>query len=132
MDGNPTIGVLAKRSGVSVETIRYYQRRGLMEEPRRPPGGVRRYPPEAVSRVRFIKRAQSLGFTLQEIADLFAMQEGQACRQTREMAAKKLTLIEEKIDGLTRMQGALTDLVRACDAAARGEPCPILRLLVRE
>lgn len=132
MDGNSTIGTLAKRSGVSVETVRYYQRRGLLEEPPRPPGGVRRYPPEAVRRVRFIKRAQSLGFTLDEIAGLFALEDGKGCRQTREMAAQKLALIEEKIAGLSRMKRALADLVRACDASALGEPCPIIRLLVRE
>jgi MerR family mercuric resistance operon transcriptional regulator len=91
MSDDLTIGILAKRSGVNVETIRYYQRRHLLQEPSKPPGGYRHYSSEAVKRVRFIKRAQTLGFTLQEISGLLRLDERKACLETREIAAQKLT-----------------------------------------
>src|SRR5215469_6068746 len=100
MSEDLTIGMLAKRGGVNVETIRYYQRRGLLEEPLKPRGGFRRYPQESVKRIHFIKRAQYLGFTLEEIQGLLVLDERKACRETRGMAANKLELIEEKIADL--------------------------------
>jgi MerR family mercuric resistance operon transcriptional regulator len=127
-----TIGILAKRGGVNVETIRYYQRRGLLHEPSKPSGGFRRYPSEAVNRVRFIKRAQTLGFTLEEISGLLRLDEKKACLETREVAAHKLMLIEQKISDLSSMKKALASLVRACDASVAGESCPIIHLLVRD
>ena len=130
MSENLTIGMLAKRGGVNVETIRYYQRRGLLQEPARPSGGFRHYPSDTVKRVRFIKRAQALGFTLEEIAGLLALDERKACLETRGIAAHKLELIEEKIAGLTKIRKALTRLVRQCDASSAGAPCPIIHLLI--
>jgi MerR family mercuric resistance operon transcriptional regulator len=124
-----TIGNLAKRSGVNVETIRYYQRRGLLQEPMKPPEGFRRYPLDSVRRVRFIKRAQSLGFTLEEILGLLALDERKACSETRGVAARKLELIERKIADLSKIKKSLARLVRACDAASDGAPCPIIHLL---
>src|SRR5690348_7516293 len=129
MNQDLTIGTLAQRGGVNVETIRYYQRRGLLQEPVKPRGGFRRYPPDTVKRVRFIKRAQSLGFTLEEIVGLLSLDERKACLETRGIAAHKLELIEEKIAGLTKMRKALTRLVRECDASYAGAPCPIIHLL---
>jgi len=126
---NLTIGTLAKRAGVSVETIRYYQRRDLLQEPAKPPGGFRLYTPDTVKRVRFIKRAQALGFTLDEITGLLALDERKACLETRGIAAHKLELIEEKIADLTKMRKALSRLVRACDASSSSAPCPIIHLL---
>ena len=129
MRDNLTIGILAKRGGVNVETIRYYQRRGLLQEPMKPSGGFRRYPEEALKRVLFIKRAQSLGFTLEEILGLLALDEQKACLETREIAAHKLELIEQKITELSKMRKSLARLVRSCDASSSGAPCPIIHLL---
>jgi MerR family transcriptional regulator, mercuric resistance operon regulatory protein len=126
---NLTIGILAERGGVNVETIRYYQRRGLLHEPLKPSGGFRRYPQESVKRVRFIKRAQGLGFTLEEILGLLALDERKACLETRGIAAHKLELIEQKLADLRKMRKSLFRLVRACDASSAGAPCPIIHLL---
>jgi len=129
MSNSLTIGVLAKRAGVNVETIRYYQRRGLLQEPSKPRQGFRHYPNESVKRIHFIQRAQSLGFTLEEILGLLALDERGACLETREIAAHKLQLIKEKIADLSKMRKALSSLVRACDASSTCEPCPIIHLL---
>jgi MerR family transcriptional regulator, mercuric resistance operon regulatory protein len=129
MSENLTIGVLAKHSDVNVETIRYYQRRGLLQEPSKPSGGFRQYPQESVKRVRFIKRAQMLGFTLDEIQGLLTLDERKACSETREVAAHKLELIAQKITDLSKMKKSLARLVHSCDASAAGTPCPIIHLL---
>jgi len=129
MSENLTIGVLAKHSDVNVETIRYYQRRGLLQEPSKPSGGFRQYPQKSVKRVRFIKRAQTLGFTLEEIQGLLGLDERKACSETREIAAHKLELIAQKIADLLKMKKSLARLVRSCDASAAGAPCPIIHLL---
>jgi MerR family transcriptional regulator, mercuric resistance operon regulatory protein len=126
---NLTIGILAKRGGVNVETIRYYQRRRLLHEPSKPSEGFRRYPQESVKRVLFIKRAQSLGFTLEEILGLLALDEREACLETRGIAVHKLELIEQKIADLSKMRKSLARLVRSCDASSTGAPCPIIHLL---
>jgi MerR family transcriptional regulator, mercuric resistance operon regulatory protein len=127
-----TIGTLAKSGGVNVETIRYYQRRGLLREPAKPSAGYRRYSQESVKRVRFIKRAQNLGFTLDEILGLLDLDERKACAETRGIASHKLELIEQKIADLSRIKQALSRLVRACDTSAKGAPCPIIHLLVQD
>lgn len=127
-----TIGVLAKHGGVNVETIRYYQRRGLLPEPSKPSGGFRKYDPDSVKRVRFIKRAQSLGFTLDEILGLLALDEKTACLETRQIAADKLELIHEKLADLMRMRKALSSLVHACDESSASGSCPIIHLLVQD
>ena len=124
-----TIGTLAERGGVNVETIRYYQRRGLLQEPVKPRGGFRHYPLDTANRVRFIKRAQMLGFTLEEIVGLLALDEKKACLETRGIATHKLELIEQKIADLMKMKRALSRLLRACDVSSAGAPCPIIRLL---
>ena len=129
MSGSLTIGILAKRGGVNVETIRYYQRRALLEEPLKPSGGFRRYPEESVKRVLFIKKAQGLGFTLEEIQGLLTLDEQKACMETRGIAAHKLELIALKIADLSKMKRSLARLVRSCDASATGSPCPIMQLL---
>ena len=124
-----TIGTLAERGGVNVETIRYYQRRGLLQEPVKPRGGFRHYPLDTAKRVRFIKRAQALGFTLEEIAGLLALDQKKACLETRGIATHKLELIEQKIADLMKMKRALSRLLRACDVSSAGAPCPIIHLL---
>jgi len=130
--GNPvqmqasTIGATAQRAGVNVETIRYYQRIGLVREPVRPPRGVRRYPPDTVKRIRFIKRAQELGFSLEEVAELLRLNDGVHCRDVRGLAAKKLALVEARIRDLTLVRRTLKQLIAECDAGNAREHCPII------
>jgi MerR family mercuric resistance operon transcriptional regulator len=127
-----SIGRLADEAGVNVETIRYYQRRGLMQEPDKPVDGHRRYPLAAVKRVRFIKRAQVLGFTLDEVGSLLALDEARACADTRELAAHKLQVIESKLADLKAMRKALSALLRQCDAGATKGTCPIIHALAAD
>jgi len=127
-----TIGRLAAEAGVNVETIRYYQRRGLVPEPDKPINGQRRYAGDAVRRVRFIKRAQVLGFTLEEIGSLLELDEAHACAETRELAAHKLEVIESKLADLKAMRKALTALLRECDTGAAKGACPIIHALAAD
>jgi MerR family mercuric resistance operon transcriptional regulator len=126
-----TIGKLAEYAGVNVETIRYYQRRGLLDEPAKPLGGYRRYPADAARRVRFVKRAQALGFTLEEVAGLLKLESAHACADSRELAAHKLALIEQKVAELSAMQKGLAALVDECDKGRQRE-CPIIQRLVTD
>jgi len=121
-----TIGAIAGQAGVNVETVRYYQRIGLVREPVRPPGGVRRYPPDTVERIRFIKRAQELGFALGEVAELLRLNDGVRCRDARGLAARKLALVEARIRDLGLVQRTLKQLIAECDAGNRRERCPII------
>lgn len=98
-----TIGGLAKAAAVHVETVRYYQRRGLLREPARPLNGIRRYAAADVTRLRFIKHAQRSGSTLDEIHALLRLSGRPACKASRSLAAKKLVLIEERMRMLTRL-----------------------------
>ena len=127
-----TIGRLADEAGVNVETIRYYQRRGLIAEPAKPTGGHRRYDSDAIKRVRFIKRAQVLGFTLEEVGNLLDLDEACACVETRELAAHKLQVIEDKLADLKAMRKALTALLRQCNAGATQGNCPIIHALAAD
>ena len=124
-----SIGRLAGEAGVNVETIRYYQRRGLLAEPAKPASGHRRYSPELAKHLRFIRRAQALGFTLDEIASLLSLDEARACAETRDMAARKLELIRSKLADLTAMRKALSTLMRECDSAGSTGACPIIHAL---
>ena len=124
-----TIGKVARAAGVHIETIRYYQRMGLVAEPRRPPGGVRRYSDEAVARLRFIKRAQELGFTLAEIRRLLALGDPQSCGKARALAAEKLALVRSRVADLERMRGVLEALIARCEAGRGKVACPIIETL---
>jgi MerR family mercuric resistance operon transcriptional regulator len=119
-----TIAGLAKAGGVGVETIRYYQRRGLLAEPPRA-GAVRRYGGDDVRRLRFIRRAQAAGFTLEAIGELLALDSGTDRPRVRALAAERLAALEAKIAELEAARAALTRLSRACAAGTKG-PCPIL------
>lgn len=127
-----TIGRVAKLAGVNVETIRYYQRRGLLAEPDKPHMGYRRYPADSVKHIRFIKRAQALGFTLEEIAELLQLEEARACAETRTLAAHKMRLIDQKLTGLAAMRKALAGLVQQCDRKQPVEGCPIIQVLEQD
>ena len=129
MSATMTIGRVAEAAGVNVETIRFYQRLGLLAEPARPPGGVRRYGNEYVSRLRFVKRAQQLGFSLAEIQRLLALEDPQSCGKARSLAAEKLALVEARIADLDRMRGVLKDLVARCDLRRGKVACPIIATL---
>ncbi len=121
-----SIGKVAKAAGVGVETIRFYQRCGLLAAPAKPLGGHRRYPPAAARRVRFIKRAQQLGFTLEEVKSLLLLEDGQSCRETRGLAQRKLDLIEARIADLERMRRLLKGLIAQCEQGKRPRSCPII------
>ncbi len=129
MTGKPlTIGRAARKAGVGIETIRYYQRLGLIEEPPRPLEGYRLYSEQHIQRLRFIKRAQELGFTLREIATLLELGSGQ-CGETRELAQAKLEQIRRKIDDLRALSVHLQDLIDHCEQRKREEACPIISSL---
>lgn len=124
-----TIGALAAAAGVSVETIRFYQRKGLLPEPQRPQGSVRRYGPADVARVRFIKSAQRTGFSLDEIAQLLQLEDGAQCAQARTIAAHRLLDVRHRMSDLQRIEAALAELVDRC-AAGRGRMvCPLIASL---
>lgn len=123
-DKSFTIGALARTAGVNVETIRYYQRRGLLPKPGKPVAGYRRYPAETLARLRFIKRAQQLGFTLREIAKLLALGSA-SCRETQRLAERKRADIEARMKDLAAMRRTLNRLLRACRVGQRAA-CPII------
>jgi MerR family transcriptional regulator, mercuric resistance operon regulatory protein len=127
-----TISRVATDGGVSVETIRYYQRRGLLEEPPKPGGGYRDYPKEIVKRIRFIKRAQALGFSLDEVTELLQLDLADACPKSCELAERKLAAIDQKMAELAAMRQALAQLMTECDKKSRRGPCPIIAALQLE
>jgi MerR family mercuric resistance operon transcriptional regulator len=123
------VGLLARSAGVNVETIRFYQRKGLLPEPDKPLGGIRRYDPSVLARLRFIKAAQRLGFSLDEVADLLELEDGSGCRQAREQAERKLADVRGKIAELSRIEGVLADLVERCCVARGKVRCPLIASL---
>ena len=126
-----TIGRLAKAAEVNVETIRYYQRVGLVVEPIKPLSGFRVYPGEIIDRIRFIKRAQKLGFSLQDIAHLLELGEGH-CNDVRAQAEVKLKQIEVQIKGLQSMRKTLKKLITECNTGQGNGHCPIVQSLAKE
>jgi MerR family mercuric resistance operon transcriptional regulator len=124
-----TIGGLAEAAGVNVETIRFYQRKGLMQEPDRPHGGIRRYAGMDLARVRFIKSAQQLGFSLDEVGDLLKLEDGSHCTEAREQAERKLADVRTKLADLHRIEATLTTLVEQCCTAMGEVRCPLIESL---
>lgn len=124
-----TIGRLAASADVHIETVRYYQRRGLLPEPERPLGGIRRYGPGDVSRLQFIRRAQTMGFTLDEIAGLMEVKGKRACEQTRQLAEFKLADVRRRLGELRQLESDLTQMVAECSQVSSGECCPTLTRL---
>jgi Hg(II)-responsive transcriptional regulator len=126
-------GEVAEQAGVNVETLRYYERRGLLSEPERRPSGYREYPDETVQIVRFIKGAQELGFSLEEVQQLLRLRNarGRSCNSVREAAQEKQREIERKIEALKRMSRALARLVEACETRQDTRACPLLDALDR-
>src|SRR2546427_8799052 len=107
---NLTIGVFAKAAGVNVETIRFYQRKGLLPEPDRPYGSIRRYGEADVARVRFVKAAQRLGFSLDEVDELLTLDDGTHCNEARQLAEQKLIDVRSKLADLLRIESRLTPM----------------------
>lgn len=126
---NLTIAGFAKACGVHIETVRFYQRRGLLRPPHRPIGGIRHYGSADVARLRFVKSAQSLGFSLDEIAQLLKLDDGAHCSEASEIAARHLADVESKLGDLQRMEGVLCELVRRCQVAKGQLRCPLIASL---
>ena len=126
------IGEAAEQAGVNVQTLRYYERRGLLPKPPRRASGYREFPDDAVRVVRFIKRAQELGFSLDEVEDLLKLRRGSRLnrKQIRSVAERRVRQIEQKISELARMRAALRRLVHACHQGTTLD-CPIIEALDR-
>lgn len=127
-----TISNAAHAAGVGVETVRFYERRGLIVRPSKPPdGGFRRYLPQTVERIRFIRQAQGLGFSLREIGELLSLRADPAtdCARVRERAVVKLEDVERKIEDLERFRRALGQLIAACPGSGALRACSIMEAL---
>lgn len=124
-----TIGTLARAAGVNVETIRFYQRRGLLPEPERAYGAIRRYDRGEANRIRFIKSAQRLGFSLDEVAGLLRLEDGAHCEEARLLAEAKLADVRVRLAALARMEAALAGLVGSCRERTETVCCPLIAAL---
>ncbi|MEX1215744.1 Hg(II)-responsive transcriptional regulator [Saccharospirillum sp.] len=124
-----TIGGLARAANVHIETIRYYQRRGLLAEPQRPAGSIRRYGSSDIDRLMFIKSAQQLGFSLDEVNDLLLLDDGTHCQQASALAEHKLDDVREKIGRLKKIEKVLGDMVVRCHAQQGNITCPLIAAL---
>jgi len=129
-----TIGQLAKQANVGVETVRFYERKGLLEEPDRRPSGYRQYEEEIVDRLRFIRRAKELGFTLNEIKELLSLRidPSTTCADVKNRAEEKIDDIRAKIRTLQKMKKALVKVTQACSGRGGTIECPILESLDKE
>ena len=122
-------GELSKYAGVNSETLRYYERKGLLDEPKRSSAGYRQYPPDAVKRIRFIKSAQSLGFSLKEILELLNLRVSggkQKCEKVRKRTEVKIQEVEKKIEDLQSVRRSLSKLLVACATNNKTGDCPVL------
>ena len=124
-----TIGALAETAGVNVETIRFYQRKGLMPEPEKPYGSIRRYGAAELARVRFIKSAQRLGFSLEEVGELLKLEDGARCGEARQLAEQKLVDVRQRLTDLQRIESVLAGLVARCSAVRGRVNCPLIASL---
>jgi len=130
MDGL-TIGRVARSAGLAIDTVRYYEREGLLQKPGRTPSGYRQYSPDAVKRLQFIRQAKELGFTLSEIRELLTLKvaPGKSCADVRAHAEAKIADVEQRIAQLNRMKRALTKLATACSGRGPTSTCPILEAM---
>lgn len=126
------IGQLAKRTGVPIDTVRHYERVGLLRPAARLASGYRRYGDAELKRLRFIRRAKALGFTLDEIRELLTLSASQNVHSLRKAASARLSDIERRIEQLTRIRESLRQLVTACPGHGRAEACPILNALQQD
>ena len=126
---NLSIGAFAKAAGVNVETIRFYQRKGLLREPDRPYGGIRRYGHGDVARMKFVKSAQRIGFSLDEVSQLLRLEDGTHCGEAAKLAALRLADVRARLNDLTRLETALSTLVRKCRSHHGSISCPLIASL---
>ncbi len=126
-----SIGAVAKRAGVAIDTIRYYERAGLLPEPARRASGYRSYGEDTVVQLRFIRRAKELGFTLEEIRELLALSADRqrGVKAVKQRAQRRLAMIEQRIAELQRVRDGLASLIESCPGHGRPEACPILQAL---
>ena len=126
-----SIGQVARRTGVGVETVRFYEREGLLEEPPRRASGYRQYSEEAIKRIHFIKRAQQLGFSLKEITELLTLRvdEQTCCEEVKQRTEAKIAEVERKLVELQRMRQALLQVAALCTGEGPGSRCPMLEAL---
>lgn len=129
-----TIGAVAKRVGVAIDTIRYYEREGLLPEPQRRASGYRSYGDDAIAQLRFIRRAKHLGFTLEEIRELLALSTDRqlGVKAVKQRAQQRLAAIDQRIAELHKVRDGLAQLVDSCPGHGKPEECPILRALVED
>ena len=132
MNAKCTIGKVAAAAEVNVETIRFYQRQGILAEPPKKLGGFRYYDDAAIDRVCFIKRAQTLGFSLEEVTTLLTLQKSNACAETHDAAEKKLKVVEDRIRDLQRIRITLKELIGQCEDRANNVSCPIIESLLHD
>ena len=126
------IGALARHAGVRIDTVRYYERHGLLAPKRRLASGYRRYGATELSRLRFIRRAQALGFTLREVQELLKLSSRRDVARVKSAAQQKLADVERRIADLERMREGLATLIEACPGHGRAADCPILKALGSE
>jgi MerR family mercuric resistance operon transcriptional regulator len=126
---NLTIGAVARAAGVTVETIRYYQRRRLLGEPERPFGGIRRYTDLHIHRLRFIRQAQELGFSLDEVGELLKLDDGAHCRAARALGERKLADVQRRLADLRRIESVLKELMDRCRSLDGRVRCPLIASL---
>jgi MerR family transcriptional regulator, mercuric resistance operon regulatory protein len=131
-DANYTIASLAHAAGVGVETVRYYERRGLVAQPGRVAGAYRRYGSAHVHRIRFIRRAQELGFNLEEIETLLALEDGTDRRTIRSIAGARLAEIRRRLADLKQMERALSHLLHECETHEKAPRCPIIAAIATD
>lgn len=127
-----SIGAFADAAGVNVETLRFYQRKGLLPEPDKPYGGIRRYGEADVARVRFVKSAQRLGFSLDEVAGLLTLDDGAHCDEARRLAEQKLSNVRAKLADLQRIESVLANLVHDCCLSQGTVSCPLIAALQQQ
>ena len=120
------LGALAQAARVNIETVRFYQRKGLVGEPNKPYGSIRRYGTDDLSRIRFIKSAQSLGFSLDEVAQLLKLEDGTHCVEAKEIAEQKLVNVRSKLADLKSIEKVLSGLVKKCDISRGSVCCPLI------
>lgn len=125
-DQSLTIAAFARSADVGIETIRFYQRKGLLRQPERPYGGIRRYSHADVARLKFIKSAQRLGFSLDEVGQLLSLDDGTTCEKAAEIAAHRLADVRIRLNDLSRIEAALSTLVKRCKRPHDDVSCPLI------
>lgn len=126
-----TIGKVARKAGLAIDTVRYYEREGLIEKPARSASGYRNYRPDVIARLRFIRQAKNLGFSLSEVRELLALKvaPGKSCADVRARTERKIADVEQRIAQLERMKRALAKLAAACSGRGPTSECPILEAM---